>query len=101
MRVDYVMIAPETDGVQGLYIDGECVLAGDDYHDHIRVAVCFYLLGMKKMGWNGSYTEYTIDGNESYAKEFYEMAELLPERFTALTLKHFARKERMVSPENF
>lgn len=49
----YVQINPSEDGIQGLYVEGELILGGDDYHDEIRKVIPAFIDGLKYCGWEG------------------------------------------------
>ena len=47
-KIEWVKISPETDGVDGLYINGKLVTQGDYYHDKISDYIAGFLAGLKR-----------------------------------------------------
>ncbi len=86
MVIQHVLIAPETDGVDGLYIDGKLVLSGDAYHDSIGSRIEGFLAGMHYMGWNGVWEKLSLSYEHPYAIKIYQRGDPMPESFSNLPL---------------
>ena len=52
-EVVHVSIRPHYDGLDGLYVNGELVTGGDEYHDKAHDRIEAFIAAMRFMGWEG------------------------------------------------
>lgn len=53
MKIQYLKIAPQLDGIDALYIDEQLEVQGDEYHDDIGAYIEGFIAGLRKMGFSG------------------------------------------------
>jgi len=86
-KIEWVKVSPETDGVDGLYINGNLVTQGDYYHDKISEYIAGFLAGLKYNGaWAGEYTVWELNFEHERATDITELGEKLPDKLTDLPL---------------
>lgn len=86
--IDWVKISPETDGVDGLYIDCKLVTQGDYYHDKISDYIAGFLAGLKYSGvWSGKYRLRELNHEHETATNIVELGERLPDLILDLPIE--------------
>lgn len=77
LELVHVVVHPEGDGMEGLYLDGEQLVAGDEYHDHIGSYIKGVMHGLAAMGWDRSLKQWRAEGD--YGSELMDAGEGMPE----------------------
>jgi len=85
LDIKHVRIAPNTDGVDGLYINGK-LFVSDGYYNGISAYIRGFLEGLHYMGWNGPFQTLSLDDDTDYAIDICE-GEPLPKFLNRLPLE--------------
>lgn len=84
MILQRVKIAPAVDGVEGLYINGELVEWGDEYHHDIGARIDGWLAAIRHQRILHVYEEWELDDELDVARDYYELGEPMPDNFNDL-----------------
>ena len=84
MNIVWVIIGPCVDSVEGLYIDGQCVNSGDDYHDKISVWIRGFIAGLRFTGIKDPVAVYELYDQHPSAERYLD-GEDLPYKLSDLS----------------
>lgn len=62
LKVVWISIFPEGDGLEALYINGKLVFWGDQYHNNVVASIEGIMLGLSICGWGKQYAKRYLKG---------------------------------------